>query len=166
MPIELYILRHGLAEEHSHSGRDRDRALTPEGIERTHSAGKALRKMDVEFDLVLSSPFVRAWQTAEIIVEELSCANRLQKCEALSSGGPIEEVFEALKKIEGAYESVLLVGHEPDLSQIISTLLSGSPDLAVTMKKGGLAKLTCMAADPGSARLEWLLTPKHLCRLD
>src|SRR5678815_1793984 len=104
--MELYILRHGLAEERSHSGRDRDRALTLEGIERTHSAGKALRKMDVEFDLVLSSPFVRAWQTAEIIVQELDCANKLQKCEPLSSGGPMEEVLEALKKIEGSYQSV------------------------------------------------------------
>lgn len=164
--MELYILRHGLAEERSHSGRDRDRALTPDGRERTRSAGKALRKMDAGFDLVLSSPFVRAWQTAEIVVEELGCGNKLQKCEALSSGAPIEEVFDALKKVEGNYQSVLLVGHEPDLSQLISALLSGGPDLAITMKKGGLAKLSCMTTDPGSARLEWLLTPKHLCRLD
>jgi phosphohistidine phosphatase len=164
--MELYILRHGLAEERNESGRDRDRALTPEGKERTHAAGKALRKMNIEFDLVLSSPFVRAWQTAEILLEELECANSLQQCEALSSGAAMEEVLEALKKAEGSYESVLLVGHEPDLSQLISALLSGSPDLAITMKKGGLAKLTCGTVDPGSARLEWLLTSKHLCRLD
>jgi phosphohistidine phosphatase SixA len=67
----------------------------------------------------------------------------------------MEEVLEALKKVEGSYQSVLLVGHEPDLSQWLSVLLSGSLDLGITMKKGGLAKLTCMTADPGSARLEW-----------
>jgi phosphohistidine phosphatase SixA len=58
-----------------------------------------------------------------------------------------------LKKVEGSYQSVLLVGHEPDLSQLLSVLLSGSLDLGITMKKGGLAKLTCMTADPGSAAL-------------
>jgi len=164
--MDLYILRHGLAEEQSNTGRDRDRALTPEGKEKTRAAGKALRKLDTEFDLVLSSPFVRAWQTAEIIVTELDCENKLQKCDALSSGAAIDEVLETIKKLEGAYESVLLVGHEPDLSRLISILLSGSLDVAVTMKKGGLAKLACATAEAGGACLEWLLTPKHLCRLD
>src|SRR6185295_1762238 len=100
--MELYILRHGLAEEQSDTGRDRDRALTAEGKEKTHSAGKAMRKMDVEFDLVLSSPFVRAWQTAGIIVAKLDCATTLQKCDALSSGAAIDELLEAIKKLEGA----------------------------------------------------------------
>jgi phosphohistidine phosphatase len=61
--------------------------------------------------------------------------------------------------------SALLVGHEPDLSRLISVLISGTPDVALVMKKGGLAKVHCLSAEPGHARLEWLLGPKHLCRL-
>jgi len=163
--MELYILRHGIAEEMSQSGRDRDRALTSEGREKTRAAGKALCKMEIEFDALLSSPFVRAWQTAEIVVDELGCREILQECAALSAGAPLKGVFVELKKAAGSYESVLVVGHEPDLSRLISVLLSGSTEVAITMKKGGLAKLTCASPDPGEARLEWLLGPKHLCRL-
>jgi phosphohistidine phosphatase len=163
--MDLYILRHGIAEERSRSGKDRDRALVTEGKEKTRAAGKALRKMEIDFDLVLSSPFVRAWQTAEIIVEECGCARALQPCDALSAGGPMKEVFGELRKAAGTHSSVLVVGHEPDLSRLISVLLSGTTELAITMKKGGLAKLTCATAEPAGARLEWLLSPKHLCRL-
>jgi phosphohistidine phosphatase len=163
--MDLYILRHGIAEESSASGQDYDRQLTLEGKEKTRATGKALRKLDVTFDAVLSSPFARAWQTAEIIVEELNCAKILQKCEALSSGAPLKGVFAELAKVSQKFSSLLLVGHEPDLSRIISVLLVGSAELAVTMKKGGLAKLTAERVEPGNARLEWLLTPKHLCRL-
>src|SRR5262245_9209939 len=139
--MELFILRHGIADERSESAKDRDRALTPEGREKTRAAASALRKLEVCFDVVLSSPFVRAWQTAEIIVEELECEEVLRKCEALSAGADLKRVFEELKEISNS-SSVLLVGHEPDLSRMISVLLAGSADVAVTMKKGGLAKLT------------------------
>ena len=164
--MDLYILRHGIAEERSSSGKDRDRVLVDEGKEKTRAAGKALRKMDIDFDLALSSPFARAWQTAEIIAEECGCAKVLQECDALSAGAPMKAVFEELRKAAGRHSSMLVVGHEPDLSRLISVLLSGSTELAITMKKGGLAKLTCALVEPGGARLEWLLTPKHLCRLD
>ena len=79
--MDLYILRHGIAEETSATGRDRDRSLTDEGREKTCAAGKALRRMDIAFDLVLSSPFVRARQTADIVAEELKCREILRECE-------------------------------------------------------------------------------------
>jgi phosphohistidine phosphatase len=164
--MDLYILRHGLAEEQSQSGKDRDRQLTEEGIKKTRAAGKALRKMELHFDLVLSSPFPRAWQTAEIVTEECGCAKALQRCDPLSSGAPMSGVLQEITRAAAKYSSVMIVGHEPDLSELISVLLSGAPSLAITMKKGGLAKLTLAIAEPGTARLEWLLTPKHLCRLD
>lgn len=164
--MELYVLRHGLAEEQSHSGKDRDRVLTAEGIKKTRTSGKALRKMELQFDLVLASPFVRAWQTAEIVVEECGCGKALQRCDALSSGAPMSGVLEEITRAAAKCNSVMIVGHEPDLSKLISVLLSGSPGLAITMKKGGLAKLMLAVGEPGTARLEWLLSPKHLCRLD
>jgi phosphohistidine phosphatase len=163
--MELYILRHGLAEDRSSTGNDRDRVLTPEGREKTRAAGKALRKMEIIPDLVLSSPFARAWQTAEIIVQECGCTKTLQACDALIAGASTEGVIEALSAAAAKHASLMAVGHEPDLSTLISVLLSGTPDLAITMKKGGLAKLTCETVAPGGARLEWLLGPKQLSRL-
>jgi phosphohistidine phosphatase len=162
--MDLYILRHGIAEDVSASGADRDRVLTVEGRRKTHESGKALRGLGIEFDRVLSSPFARAWQTAEIIVEELGCTRLLTRCEALSSGAPLKNLLDELTKI--TCSSLLIVGHEPDLSRLISVLLCGSAGLAITMKKGGLAKLRFATdIDAGHAQLEWLLAPKHLCRL-
>ena len=163
--MDLYILRHGIAEDVSASGADRDRVLTPEGQKKTHESGKAMRNLGIEFQLVLASPFARAWQTAEIIVEELGCARLLTSCDALSSGAPLKGLLTELKRHPVA--SLLIVGHEPDLSRLISYLLSGGLDIALTMKKGGLCKLRCddPPIQPGNARLEWLLGPKHLCRL-
>jgi phosphohistidine phosphatase len=161
--MELYILRHGIAEDVSESGADRDRRLTNEGIEKTTAAGKALRKLGIEFDVILSSPFARAWKTAELVAEELDCGKKLRECVALSSGKGIAGILSELKKT--ACSSVLLVGHEPELSQLISTLLAGGPELAITMKKGGFCKLACVSPEAGGARLEWLLTSKHLCRM-
>ncbi len=163
--MDLYVLRHGLAEDQSATGGDRNRALTPEGREKTRAAGKALRKMELAFDLVLASPYVRAWQTAEIITEECGCQKVLRACQPLSSGGPLKGVFDELKSAAEQFTSIMIVGHEPDLSCLISVLLSGSPNVAITMKKGGLAKLYCAQVAPAQARLEWLLGPKHLCRL-
>lgn len=163
--MELYIFRHGIAEEISRSGHDRDRELTSEGEERTRAAGKALRKLGVKFDAALSSPYARAWQTAEIIVKELECREKLEACEALASGQPAAGVIAELKKRSRECSSLLLVGHEPDLSQLISLLLSGSPRLSIVMKKGGLCRLSCVTPEPGGGTLEWLLTSKLLERM-
>ena len=164
LEMDLYILRHGIAEDVSATGADSDRQLTPEGQKKTHDAGRALRNLEIEFDLVLSSPFARAWRTAEIVVEELGCQRILSKCDALASGSPMKGMLAELSLI--ACPSVLIVGHEPDLSQLISILISGGTDVAVAMKKGALAKLRFPGQiEIAMARLEWLLAPKHLCRL-
>lgn len=161
--MELYILRHGIAEEISKSGRDRDRRLTEEGEEKSRLAGKALRELEIEFDLILSSPFARAWRTAELVAEELQSGKRLRECEALSSGAGVPGIVAALKNQKES--SILIVGHEPELSQLISVMISGSGGLSLTMKKGALCKLTCVRPEPGAACLEWLLGPKHLSRM-
>ena len=160
--MEIYILRHGIAEESSRSGRDRDRELTVEGIEKTRAGGKALRKLGVEFNLVLASPFARARKTAEIVAEELGCQGMLKECDALASGESAAGVLAELKKAAPTHECVLLIGHEPDLSLLISILLSGQPRLGIAMKKGGLCKLSCDSPEPGGAILHWLLTAKLL----
>ena len=163
--MDIYILRHAIAEDVSASGSDRDRVLTSDGIDKTKSSAKALRKLGIEFDAVFSSPFPRALQTAEIVAAELGCSKVLQTRDALASGSHPETALEDLRKAAVGNASVLVVGHEPMLSAVISLLLSGSPHLSITMKKGGLCKVNCVRPEPGSARLEWLLTSKQLCRM-
>jgi phosphohistidine phosphatase len=163
--MELYILRHGIAEEVSASGADRDRRLTDEGREKIKEEGKALRKLQISFDLILTSPFPRAAETAEIVAEELDLRKVRRESSALASGAGAESILGELRKVAKQFQSVLVVGHEPELSQLISLLLSGSPELAINVKKGALCKLSCVALEPGGARLEWLLAPKHLCRM-
>ena len=163
--MDLYILRHGIAEDVSESGLDRDRVLTKEGIEKTKSSAKALRKLEVQFDAIFSSPFARARQTAEIVADELNLTSVLQFVDALGAASSAETVLTDLQKTMRKQSSVLVVGHEPILSSLISLLLSGSPSLSITLKKGGFCKLYCVRPEPGGARLDWLLTAKHLCRM-
>jgi phosphohistidine phosphatase len=139
--------------------------LTDEGIQKTQESGKALRKLGIEFDVIFSSPYARAWQTAEGIAEELDCKELLKGLDALgaesSAGAALDEIKVEVRK----FASVLIVGHEPILSELISLLLSGASGLSIAMKKGALCKLTCVRPEPGGCRLDWLLTTKHLCRM-
>lgn len=163
--MELYVMRHGIAEEVSSSGRDRDRVLTEEGIERSCESGKALRKLGIEFDSILSSPYPRAWQTAELVASELNCKRLLRAVDALGSESSASKAAKSLVSETARSASVLVVGHEPILSELISLLLSGSSNLAIAMKKGAICKLTCVRPEPGGCRLDWLLPPKFLCRM-
>ena len=163
--MDLYILRHGVAEDVSESGLDRDRVLTEEGIEKTKACGKALRKLDVQFDAIYTSPYARARQTAEIVADELGLTSVLQLVDALGADASAKEVLADLQKLVRRQASILVVGHEPILSSLISLLVAGSPSLSIAMKKGGLCKLNCVQPAPAGARLDWLMTAKHLSRM-
>jgi phosphohistidine phosphatase len=163
--MDLYIMRHGIAKEASASGRDRDRVLTEEGIDRTRETGKALRKLGIEFDAILSSPFARAWQTAELVAIELNSKKTMRPLDALGAESTAASAARILAAETARSSSALVVGHEPILSELISLLLSGSAGLAIAMKKGAICKLTCIRPEPGGCRLDWLLSSKHLSRI-
>ena len=136
----IWFLRHGEAEDTS---PDFDRKLTEKGKRQSRDAGAALAALGVEFDVCLSSPKVRALETAELACEALGLDVTLE--ERLTGGH-----FDALDLTAGL-DSVLLVGHEPDFSDAIAELTSGRVD----MKKGGLA-----AVEDRELRL--LLRPKEI----
>ena len=163
--MDLYILRHAIAEERSPSlpGGDSQRRLTPEGARKMRRIAKGMKALDLEFDLILSSPYLRARETAEIVAKTFRCARKLDLTPALApDGNPKELMTELLKERRGC-KRVLLVGHEPYLSSLISLLLSGHTDISVTLKKGGLCCLTLGSLHYGRcAKLEWLLTPNQL----
>lgn len=164
--IRLYIVRHGIAVDRMDPKvkSDEERWLTEGGKERTRQVAMALAALGVKVDLMLTSPLVRARETAEILGEELGC--KLRKTTALEPGFSMTELCQEIMDA-GTPENVMIVGHEPDLSELISTLVWGDDRGEVAMKKAGVAllTLTSMPPDEGGVMLEWLLPPKVLVRV-
>lgn len=164
--MDLFILRHGIAAERDklkYPDDDR-RPLTPEGRKKLRRIAAFLKDRGYRFDLVLTSPLVRARQTAEIATGVLGLEKNLRDSPHLSpSGDPRRLVAE----IEGSKEDrVLLVGHEPYLSGLISMLLSGQQGLEIVLKKGGFCHLSAENLKYGRcAKLLALLPPKLLVSL-
>ena len=163
--MNLYILRHGIAVEPGSPGyaKDADRPLTPEGERKLLQIAKAMEALDLTFDLILSSPYLRARQTAEVVAEARKAHKRLEYSDSLIPGGSTKKLVEFLDRLQPTPESVLLVGHEPFLSGLVSLLVAGNEGFCVVMKKGGLCKLAIDSLKHGRcAVLEWLLTPKQM----
>lgn len=163
--MNVFILRHGLAVEHGAPGysKDADRPLTPKGERKLGRIVEAMEALELSFDMILSSPYTRARQTAEIVADALEISKRLELAEELAPGGNFNKLIESITHRKSPPEDVLLVGHEPYLSEFISTLVGGDSGLRITMKKGGLCKLSTETLKPGRATLEWLLTPRQMC---
>jgi phosphohistidine phosphatase len=164
--MNLFILRHGLAVERDPVSfpDDSRRPLTLKGEDRVRMISDAMRALELSFDRILSSPYRRASQTAEIVAAGLGLRKVLEFSDDLTPEGDPKALLRQLGRVEPAPESVLLVGHEPYLSELISRLISGEPAAAIDMKKGGLAKLetTAQLRFGTCATLAWLLTPKQL----
>ena len=162
--MKLYLLRHGDAADPNDPRYPTDaaRPLTPKGIKRTRQLANGLRQMDITFDVIFSSPLIRAKQTAEIVARSLKLEKHLRFTNHLAPGGTFVDLLAQIEHTRPAIKSVLLVGHEPFLSGLISLLCTGGPALALEMKKGGLCRLELEMVRAGRcATLEWLLTPRH-----
>jgi phosphohistidine phosphatase len=163
--MNLYLLRHGIAVEPGTPGysKDADRPLTEKGERKLRKIADAMKALELQFDRVLFSPYVRARGTAVIIAKELGLEKILTKCDALTPGGSLREVIDTLNHLRPVPENVLLVGHEPSMSELAALLISGETTVSITMRKGGLCKLTAETLRPGHcASLDWLLTPKQM----
>jgi phosphohistidine phosphatase len=163
--MNLYLLRHGLAVERGTSGyaRDSDRVLTPKGERRLWQTAEALEALEISFDVIISSPYARARQTAEIVAEAFKAQKRLQFSDTLTPNGDFKELVELLNHLKPRPEDVLLVGHEPQMSGFISLLVGGDGRCSIAMKKGGVCKLEVQSLKAGRcATLEWLLTPRQM----
>ena len=157
----LYLLRHAIAlsrDEWRES--DRDRPLSSKGEQIMRRIADRMLEIPLSFDLILSSPYRRAEQTANIVASTFKLKSALQFTDHLTPDGDSEELIRSLTSLHPLPDSILLVGHEPYLSQLASTLVVGTSDLPLTLKKAGLVKLSI-----GSLRyrrcatLEWLLAP-------
>ncbi len=163
--MKLYILRHAIATERglTDSGPDSERPLTEKGAKKMRRIAKAMKNMEISFDVILSSPFRRAKETAEIVAKEFHYENLLKFSSHLKVGGDPAALISEINTRYKKFDSILLVGHEPSLSGLISMLVSGKNSLTITMKKGGICKLSVVTLHYGRcATLEWLMAPAQI----
>ena len=161
--MKLYLLLHGDAGEREDPkfSNDDERPLSPKGSKRTKLLAHALRGWEISFDVIWSSPLVRARQTAEIVAQGLRLNRHLEFTNDLAPGGDVEKLVAQVSGFRPKPDRVLLVGHEPFLSEFISLLCTGGPQLSLALKKGALCRREVDALSCGRcASLDWLLPPR------
>jgi len=162
--MELYIIRHGLAGEHGSYANDFERPLTEEGQQKTKSVAKRLYSLGLRFDLILTSPLVRARQTADLL-QAVGLGDRLEASPHLAPDGNFEDWLAWLEqcKPEDSYH-LAIVGHEPGLSEWAERLVWGEPRHQLVLKKAGVIGLTLPhdGSPVGRSSLFWLTRPKFL----
>jgi phosphohistidine phosphatase len=157
--LDVYFLRHGLADWPDWDpAHDDERPLTSNGVVRMKAEAKRFEQLGLKFDVILTSPFKRARQSAEIVARRLG--GELVEDPALAPGFN-ETVVAAIVGRYPAAKAILLIGHEPDFSATISALIGGA---RIKLKRGGLARVETAWRESGdlSGTLVWLLPPKWL----
>jgi phosphohistidine phosphatase len=163
--MQLYIVRHGIAidREDPQCPPDPERYLTEEGVEKTRQVAKGVASLGVTADLFLTSPYVRAAQTAEIFASALDYTKqKIRRSDLLLPGAEPSLLLRELAKEKQA-ASVFLFGHAPQLDDVIATAL-GSKKHVTALKKAGVALVELRRFSPPIAVLVWLAIPKLLRR--
>jgi phosphohistidine phosphatase len=160
--IELFLVRHAIAAERGPKyPDDRLRPLTVAGSKKFSESVPGLTEMDVVIDFVLTSPLVRARETATLLASGLKPKPALVELEALAPGGRPQAVIEAIKMHSKRHRRLALVGHEPDLGELAAKLLGARG--TIEFKKGAVCLIEVDGATPGGpGTLRWMLTPKAL----
>jgi phosphohistidine phosphatase len=157
--MEIYLLQHGEAFSEE---ADPERSLTPEGESQVKATARALQKIGVGFDLVVTSPKKRARQTAEIVAGRLAYSpGDIKVTETLQPTAPAPEAIAFLKAYEDK-RRILLAGHLPSLGQIASDLLSEGSPVVIRFNMGGVCRIDVDLLQAGSGELRWALTPEQL----
>lgn len=163
MTCTLYLMRHGIAADPARGTNDADRALTEEGVRKTTRVAAGLKALGVELDAVLSSPFRRAEETARLVADVLSPDLAVELYPPLAAGAQPQDVLKGLK-LARRVSRLLLVGHQPDLGELASFLMTGSAALApLPFRKAAVACFSVGSLPPRRpGLLEWFLTPAQL----
>jgi phosphohistidine phosphatase len=162
----LFVVRHGIAidREEPKCPSDPERFLTPDGLKKTREAAEGFAAIEDSPKLFVSSPYVRALQTAEIFADELhSSKSKIEKSESLLAGAEPAAFFRELSH-KKSLESVICFGHAPQLDELIAYALGSKRDLTA-LKKAGAACIQLARLHPPAGILVWLLTPKALRKL-
>jgi phosphohistidine phosphatase len=166
--MNLYIIRHAIAVDEgiAHYESDSERPITDKGRKKMRQIAKGLRNLGVEFDLILSSPYIRARETAEILAAVFKMKKKIGFSDNLI---PLANPELLLGEINENYsvDSMAVVGHEPHLSTLIGLFAAENAKIDVTLKKGGVCYLSAddLHHHDHRATLEWLLTPGILIEI-
>ena len=156
--MDIYFLRHANAGEPKvNPTKDEKRPLDKLGIEQSHDVGRALAALDVNPDVILSSPLRRATQTAAVVANELGHEDKVITDAALRPEASYEK-FQDLLRRHSRRDTILLVGHNPSMTEFLNQLLYSGPLNAIELKKGGVAKVEKDGRKP--AVLKWCMPPK------
>ena len=163
-PIQVYLIRHGIAAERGDAfPDDTKRPLTSQGVARLRSMARALNMLEVGFDQILTSPLVRAKQTADVLAKGLQTAPPIAMCPPLAPGGKYTAIVDELSK-HARRARIALIGHEPDLGVLASKLLGARGH--VEFRKGAICRIDFDTLPPtGPGHLIWFLPPKVLRRV-
>ncbi|MEH2125383.1 phosphohistidine phosphatase SixA [Nostoc sp.] len=163
--MELYLIRHGIAEDKGLGIKDEERSLTKEGRQKTEKVAQKLVKLGLSFDLILTSPLVRARQTAEILIAE-KLSSQLEESSHLAPDGQISSWLKDWLEPKNYSQNtqLALVGHEPDLTSWAEILLWGEAKESLVLKKAGMIgiKLPETGSSLGRSQMFWLTPPKYL----
>jgi phosphohistidine phosphatase len=159
----VYFLRHANAGQRlSNPKRDEKRGLDKEGIEQCGYVGRALAALEVQVDPIVSSPLKRSTQTAALVGNEMGHEGKLQ----IEPGLRPQATFAEFRKLLDKYarqEAIMVVGHNPNLSEFLGRIISASGcEAALELRKGAVAKVEWRR---GSGSLQWCVTPKILRNL-
>jgi phosphohistidine phosphatase len=160
----LYIVRHGIAidREDPKSPSDPERYLTAEGVRKTREVACGFAALKISPDVFISSPYVRAMQTAEIFAEEAKFSkSKIRQTDLLLPGADAAAFFRELQRTSRSEASAICFGHAPHLDELIAFALGSKKDLT-QLKKAGTACLELTRISPPAGVLAWLSTPKIL----
>src|SRR5438046_2532838 len=158
-PYELYLIRHGVAEDRGDSWPDdAKRPLTEDGMARLRKSARGLARAGVTFDVILASPLVRTRQTADIVASAFDPRPHIVSAESLAPGGTYNAVVADLEK-QTRRTKIALVGHEPGIGELAARLAGSRHPLE--FKKGAMCRIDVDAVPPPEpGTLRWFLTPK------
>jgi len=163
--MELYFIRHGIAEDWTGDLPDGDRRLTPKGIDKTRRIAQRLQQIGVEFDLILTSPLTRAQQTAQLLIE----GGLSPQLETFAPLAPATDIAPGLEQLVTAVAQrsnrcLALVGHQPDLGHWAEYLVFGTPQDKIVLKKAGIigVSLPTLTPQPGQGQLFLVTAPRWL----
>jgi len=164
--MEIFILRHGEAGKSlTVRAKDVERSLTAEGKEELEDVARALSRLKIRPDHVISSPLKRARETASIAAKTLKKRDKVEIWDELKPEGSKQELYKRLSKMKPE-SSVLCVGHEPYLTQMINDVMGHQGASRIVLRKSGVARLSIKAFNPKvEGELRWLLTPRLLRRM-
>ncbi len=157
--MEIYLMQHGPALPKE---QDPDEGLSPTGEARIHASGKALKRLGVSFDVILSSPKKRSKQTAAIVAKEVGFPpEKILETEKVKAMTPPEETIKALTEYAGN-KGILIAGHLPSVAEVASFLLTEGSKALVEFERGGCCRIDVEDLPTHSGHLRWYLTPEQL----